>query len=111
MFWSRTYSLQIQDHTVVAHADATECDGDIGWEVSTTEGWQVETVEGLGETSCELLPITGRLSFPRVEPAVLYGAQRGSVECSQPIIASEVYEPVVSDALILSIPFEEESET
>jgi len=111
MFWSRTYSLQIQDHTVVAHADATECDGDIGWEVSTTEGWQVETVEGLGETSCELLPITGRLSFPRVEPAVLYGAQRGSVECSQPIIASEVYEPVVSDALILRIPFEEETET
>lgn len=111
MFWSRTYALQIQDHTVVPHADATLCNGLIGWEVSATEGWQVETVEGLGETSCELLPITGRLSFPRVEPAVLYGAQQGSVECSQQIIAGEVFEPVVSDALILSVPFEEEAET
>ena len=111
MFWNRTYALQIQDHTVVAHADATLCNGLIGWEVSATEGWRVETVEGLGETSCEFLPITGRLSFPRVEPAVLYGAQQGSVECSQQIIAGEVFEPVVSDALILRVPFEEETET
>ena len=110
MFWSRTYALQIQDHTVVPHADATLCNGLIGWEVSATEGWEVETVEGLGETSCELLPVTGRLSFPRVEPAVLYGAQQGSVECSQQIIAGEVFEPVVSDALILRVPFEDEVE-
>ena len=110
MVWARTYSLQIEEHAVVSHADATLCGGLIGWEVSATEGWEVTPIEGLGESSCEILPMTGRLSFPAVETAVLYGAQQAGVECSTPIIASEVYEPVVSDALILRVPFEDEVE-
>jgi hypothetical protein len=110
MVWTRTYSLQIEDHATVLHADATLCGGLIGWEVSATEGWLVEPVEGLGENSCELLPMTGRLSFPPVNTAVLYGAQQAGVVCATPIIASVVYEPVVSDAIILRVPFEDEVE-
>lgn len=110
MVWARTYSLQIEEHAVVPHADATLCGGLIGWEVSATEGWEVTPVEGLGESSCEILPMTGRLSFPVVDTATLYGAQQAGVECATPIIASEVYEPVVSDALILSVPFEDDVE-
>lgn len=107
MVWSRTYSEQRIEHTVVAYADGTLCEDEQGWEVSGGFAWRLDPY-GPNETSCEILPATGRLQIPEIGTAVLYGSKNGPSNCTTPIIITDVYEPVVSDALILRVPFEDE---
>lgn len=113
--WTRSYSIQMEDHQLVPYADGTRCGPDgaevVGWDVDGTNAW--ELIDGGVDTitTCELLPSSGRLTFPSVGTAVLYGSEHAGVECSQQIIASDIYEPVVTDALILRVPFEDEVES
>ena len=109
MLWIRNYTDGRERHNVVPLADGTECFGLKAWEVSGGLAWEIEPYNNDRE-ECAILPMTGRIRIPSIGTAVLYGAQSGSNECSNPIIISDVYRPVTSDALILRVPFEDETE-
>jgi hypothetical protein len=60
--------------------------------------------------TCEILPNTGRTKIPAIGTAVLYGSKNTPSNCSTPLIITDTYEPVVSDAIILRVPFDDEVE-
>ncbi len=109
MVWRRQYQEQREEHTVVTYADGTLCAGLQGWEVSGGNAWRLDTY-GPNNVTCELLPNTGRTKIPAIGTAVLYGSRNGASNCSTPLIITDTYEPVVSDAIILRVPFEDEVE-
>jgi hypothetical protein len=113
--WRRNYQEQRERHTVVPYADGTVCNTIKGWDIDGVSAWQLEPY-GPNTVTCEILPNTGRLTIPSIGTAVLYGAVYSGVECTQQIIVSDTYEPVLADelgvtaTLILRVPFEDEVE-
>lgn len=109
MVWRRQYQEQREEHTVVTYADGTLCAWRQGWEVSGGNAWRLDTY-GPNNVTCEILPNTGRTKIPAIGTAVLYGSKNTPSNCSTPLIITDTYEPVVSDAIILRVPFEDEVE-
>lgn len=107
MLWTREHDEVRERHTVVPSASGTLCGGVTGWEVSGGSAWLIEEYRPEYE-ACELLPAVGRTSVPPIGTAVLYGSQGGGTRCSNEVSVGDVWRPVVSDALILRVPFDDE---
>ncbi len=113
--WRRNYQEQRERHTVVPYADGTVCNTIKGWDIDGVSAWQLEPY-GPNTVTCEILPNTGRLRIPSIGTAILYGAVYSGVECTQQLIVSDTYQPVLADelgvtaTLILRVPFEDEEE-
>ena len=107
MLWTREYNEIRERHTVVPLASGTLCGGVAGWPVSGGFAWEIEQYTVESET-CELLPSSGRLTIPQIGTAVLYGSNAGGTQCTNDVVVGDTYRPVVSDALILRVPFDDE---